>query len=340
MQTYFALLTTLLMVLACAGVLIARIFIFNEYPTLSSLLFIPAALLVFIFSLIIGYFLAQPLHVLDKTIRSFLDGNKKTAFLSKGQLYEADLLSDDFEALVEVTKSGQESLALRERRQTAFMSDVAHELRTPLTAIHGNAEMLLDPDLPSELHSKFCNIIISESERLGRLSNDLLTLQHLDEMAMPAALQRVNLSILVRNVLDMLSPVLRDRKAHVELTGEAPDVLGDPDKLKQLVSNIVENASRFIEPDGHIYVELFGLEGKSLITIRDDGPGFGDADPKLLFDRFYRTDYSRSRETGGSGLGLAIVKSIAEAHDGSVEAVNLPEGGACFIVALPSILGS
>ena len=73
--------------------------------------------------------------------------------------------------------------------------------------------------------------------------------------------------------------------------------------------------------------------------MKDDGCGFGDADPALLFDRFYRTDSSRSRGTGGTGLGLAIVKSVVEAHDGTVEAINLPEGGACFIVAIPSIPG-
>ena len=79
------------------------------------------------------------------------------------------------------------------------------------------------------------------------------------------------------------------------------------------------------------------MNGNSIIAVKDDGCGFGDVDPKLLFDRFYRTDASRTRGTGGTGLGLAIVKSIAEAHDGTVEAVNLPEGGACFMIVIPSI---
>ena len=134
-----------------------------------------------------------------------------------------------------------------------------------------------------------------------------------------------------------LEPILRDRHANTEIIGEAPDVLGDPDRLKQAVTNLVENASRFIEPDGHITIELFGLKGNSILAVKDDGTGFGDIDPQLLFDRFYRTDASRSRGTGGTGLGLAIVKSVVEAHDGTVEAINLPDGGACFIIALPSI---
>ena len=84
-------------------------------------------------------------------------------------------------------------------------------------------------------------------------------------------------------------------------------MLGNPDSLRQAVTNLVENASRFIKPGGHINVELFGMNGNSIIAVKDDGCGFGDVDPKLLFDRFYRTDASRTRGTGGTGLGLAIV---------------------------------
>lgn len=258
-------------------------------------------------------------------------------FEPDGSLFEADKLTADFKALAQTTKMQQHDLVLKEQRQAAFISDVAHELRTPLTAIRGNAEMLSDPDLPTELHDKFCSIIVNESERLSRLTHDLLTLQRIEDDALPMELSRVNLRELASGVVDALEPILRDRKANVEIIGEAPDVLGNPDRLKQAITNLVENASRFIEPDGHITVELFGLRGNSIIAIRDDGCGFGDIDPQLLFDRFYRTDASRSRGTGGTGLGLAIVKSVAESHDGTVDAINLPDGGACFIIALPSI---
>ena len=252
-------------------------------------------------------------------------------------MYEADLLTSDFKRLVQTTTQQQHDLAIKERRQNEFISDVAHELRTPLTAIRGNAEMLADPDLPPSLHEKFCDIIVNESERLSRLTHDLLTLQRIESSPIPETMQRVNLHDLANSVVDALSPILHDRQANTKVSGEAPDVLGNLDSLRQAVTNLVENASRFIKPDGHISVELFGMNGNSIIAVKDDGCGFGDVDPKLLFDRFYRTDASRTRGTGGTGLGLAIVKSIAEAHDGTVEAVNLPEGGACFMIAIPSI---
>ncbi|MEG0072549.1 MAG: HAMP domain-containing sensor histidine kinase [Raoultibacter sp.] len=298
---------------------------------------IPAGLLTFGVSLIIGHFLAQPLRDLHRKIVAMGQGNTNVDFSPTENLHEADVLSQDFKDLCQTSRAQRNDLSIKEARQTAFISDVAHELRTPLTAIRGNAEVLLDPDLPSELHNKFCSIIIAESERLSRLSNDLLTLQHIEEDTTPMELKRVNLKYIAQDVIDALSPILQERKANVRVAGEAPDVLGNTDRLKQIIANLTENASRFIEPGGHITVELYGLEGKSIIAIKDDGCGFGDADPSLLFDRFYRADSSRTRGSGGTGLGLAIVKSAVEAHDGTVVAFNRPEGGACFLVALPSI---
>ena len=321
------------------AVLLLICFLAFDIPSKAFLLLIPVGMVVFTFSLIIGHFISEPLRMLAKKTAAHRSG-VDVPFEPDGRLYEADKLAADFKALVQTTKTQQHDLVLKERRQAAFISDVAHELRTPLTAIRGNAEMLEDPDLPPELHEKFCSIIIAESERLSRLTHDLLTLQRIDDDTMPMELSRVNLRELAAGVLDALGPILRDRRANIEIIGEAPDVLGDPDRLKQAVTNLVENASRVIEPGGHIAVELFGLKGNSILAVKDDGTGFGDIDPQLLFDRFYRTDASRSRGTGGTGLGLAIVKSVVESHDGTVEAINLPDGGACFIVALPSILSA
>lgn len=311
-------------------------FLCTDVTPLIFLMLAPLALITFALSLIIGHFLAEPLNLLEQRVRAFAAGGEVT-FATDGRLYEADELATTIDALVKKSASQQQDLVIKERRQAAFVSDVAHELRTPLTAIRGNADLLRDPDLPPELHEKFCSIIVNESERLSRLVNDLLTLQHIEDGTRPLHLARVNLRDLSQSVLDALRPVLDERQANAWVEGEAPDVLGDVDQLRQVVSNLVDNASRFIEPGGHIVVELFGMRGNSIIMVKDDGCGFGDVDPKLLFERFYRTDASRARGTGGTGLGLSIVKSIAESHDGTVEAVNLPEGGACFIVAIPSI---
>lgn len=326
----------MLSLLASATVLSICFFVFDLSPR-AFLFLIPVVLIVFPISLLIGHFLSEPLRLLTNRALAYRLG-ADISIEPDGRLFEADTLANDFCELVQTVQTQQHDLALKEHRQATFVSDVAHELRTPLTAIRGNAEMLNDPDLPPELHKKFCSIIINESERLNRLTQDLLTLQRIENDLSPLELSRVNLRELAAGVLDALEPILHSRQAHAEIIGEAPDVLGNADRLKQAITNLVENASRFIEPDGHITIELFGLHNNSIIAVKDDGSGFGDIDPHLLFDRFYRTDASRSRGSGGTGLGLAIVKSIVDAHDGTVEAINLPDGGASFIIALPSIL--
>jgi len=298
---------------------------------------IPTAFLTFVLSLIIGYFLAEPLRLLLKKVKAYRAG-ASVSFEPDGRLLEADELSESMNALVTKLESQQAELARENRRQSEFVSDVAHELRTPLTAIRGNAEMLEDPDLPPEMRVKFSSIIVGESERLTRLVNDLLTLQRIEhDDAQAQKLARVDLRKVAQNVVDTLHPILEERGANVAIVGEAPDVLGNADRLKEMLTNLVENASRFIEPGGHITIDLCGLHGNAVIQVKDDGAGFGDIDPNLLFSRFYRADTSRARNTGGTGLGLSIVKSIVEAHDGTIEAVNLPEGGANFIVAIPAI---
>ena len=306
-------------------------------PWYAFFLLVPGALITFVLSLIIGYFLAEPLRLLLGKTRAYRAG-VPVDFEADGRLYEADELSDSMDILVRKLESQQSDLVRESRRQSEFVSDVAHELRTPLTAIRGNAEMLQDPDLPPSMRAKFASIIVGEAERLSRLVNDLLTLQRIESTPTRAdELGRVDLRELAQGVVDTLHPILEERAANVQIIGEAPDVLGNADRLKEALTNLVENASRFIEPGGHIVIELSGLHGNSIIQVKDDGTGFGDIDPNLLFGRFYRADTSRARNTGGTGLGLSIVKSIVEAHDGTVEAFNNIEGGATFLIAIPSI---
>ena len=323
-------------VLACTVMLVA-IRLFGQVDWRAFVLVIPIALVVLLVAMLIGYFMAEPLRNLNKKIKAYRSGDTTVQFTPDGRLHEADSLTADFKDLLDSSFAQCADLSRREKQQMQFVGDVAHELRTPLTAIHGNAELLMDPDLPPSMHQKFCKTIVSETERLTRLTNDLLALQHIEGDDRVLDMGRLNLKPLVQEAVDALAPVLAEREANVQIIGEAPDVLGNRDRLKQVISNLVDNATHFIEPNGHIRIELYGIKGNSVIAVKDDGTGFGNTDPSLLFERFYRTDFSRSRNTGGSGLGLAIVKSAVEAHDGTVEAFNLPEGGACFVIALPSL---
>ena len=133
----------------------------------------------------------------------------------------------------------------------------------------------------------------------------------------------------------MLEPLLEDREVSLTVNGRAPAVLGDVDRLQQVVTNLVDNASRIAGAGGHVQVELTGEGNFAIMSVLDDGPGIPEADLPRLFDRFYRADSSRTRTSGGAGLGLAIVRAIVIAHGGRIEAANLPQGGAKMTVTLP-----
>lgn len=337
LQTYFAILVTIFAVAGAVASLFCAAIIGPRNPLAIAWALLTGGTFVFIVSLIIGHYMAEPLTNLHRRATAVLEGDATVEVSPEGKLHEADLLADDFAALSEQNKSKMAELVIRGKRQTQFISDVAHELRTPLTAIRGNAETMMDPDMPPALRERFCHTIINESERLTRLANDLLTLQHVEEGTDQTSWRRVRLRDIVVDVADALGPLIEERGGALVVTGEAPDVLGNADRLQQVVYNLVANAARFVGEGGLVTVRLEGLADRSVISVLDNGPGFGNIDPKLLFTRFFRGDNSRARNTGGTGLGLSIAKSIVEAHDGTIEAVNRAEGGACFIVTLPSI---
>jgi len=303
------------------------------------LLAIPFSIMVFFVVMWLSNFILHPLTKMMEKAKKLAAGDLSVRFSDESTNqapFVVRELSDSLDTVNCRVRATMAEIVAESKRQGQFVSDVSHEIRTPLTAIRGAAETMLDEDIPYSLRERFCVSIIHESERLTRLANDLLTLQRIEGDG-ELLLKRIDLHHIVENAVTILEPLLDEREVVLTITGEAPDVLGDPDRLMQVVQNLVENASRFVGEGGRIHIELSGVKGHSVITVSDNGPGFGDIDPARLFDRFYRGDFSRARSTGGSGLGLTIVKAIVTAHEGTVEAVNLPGGGACFIVAIPSL---
>ncbi|MCL2137222.1 MAG: HAMP domain-containing histidine kinase [Coriobacteriia bacterium] len=330
-------LATLIAVLALGFFLIAEPGKAQMLPVFAIL----ASLGVFLATSALVSVLLHPLNELQNKVQKLAQGDYTVRFEEEGiqRRFTPRViisLASSLDMLGARVRSTMAELVAESHRQGQFVSDVSHEIRTPLTAIRGAAETMLDEEIPYDDRVRFCENIIRESERLTRLAADLITLQRIEGDG-EIVLKRVNLSDVVGNAIDLLEPLFEERIVNVSTSGEAPDVLGDPDRLQQVVVNLLDNASRHVGEDGHVHIELSGIRGHSVITVSDDGPGFGDVDPARLFDRFYRGDRSRARTTGGTGLGLTIVKTIVSALDGTVEAVNLPGGGACFIVAIPSL---
>ncbi len=303
------------------------------------ILAVPFSIFAFFLAMALSNLILLPLDKLVGKAGKLADGDLSVRF-SDDTTQQAPLaikeLSTSLDKVAVQVRSSMAEVAAEGKRQRQFISDVSHEIRTPLTAIRGAAEILMDQDVPPEDQKRFCESIVHESERLTRLANDLLTLQRIEGDG-EIVLKRVDLHDIADFAEAALHPLLEERRVSLTISGQAPDVLGDPDRLQQVVQNLIDNASRVVGEGGRIHVELSGIRGHSVVTVSDDGPGFGDIDPARLFDRFYRGDFARARVSGGIGLGLTIVKAIVTAHEGTVEAVNLPGGGACFIVAIPSL---
>jgi two-component system, OmpR family, sensor kinase len=214
-------------------------------------------------------------------------------------------------------------------RQRRFVSDASHELRTPLTAIRGQLEVLGRQRSPDAAEVRRVEgVVNAEMARIERLVDDLLTLAKLDEAA-PLRPQRFGLGPFLRGFAES------EASAGAALgSSPAGTLAADPDRLTQVLRNLVRNARRHAGLGGRVEVSAEAHDGRLEIRIDDDGPGIPPTERDGVFDRFYRSEAARDRDSGGSGLGLAIARSIVELHGGRVRVEDSPLGGARLCVEL------
>ena len=218
-----------------------------------------------------------------------------------------------------------ESLADAETQRQHLVADVAHELRTPLAAIQATAEGMLDGVLP--LDNEQVASIHSETLLLNRLIGDLRLLSLAEAGQLKLERQEINLGGLVSQIVERNKPqaMQKDVTLVAEIQNDLPPVWIDSDRITQVLNNLIGNALRYTPNDGTITVGVAlapGLTNTVQVFVTDTGPGIDPEDLPFVFDRFYRSDKSRSRASGGSGVGLAIVKQLVEAHGGKVVAVS------------------
>jgi two-component system phosphate regulon sensor histidine kinase PhoR len=232
-----------------------------------------------------------------------------------------------------------------ERMRSDFVANVSHELRTPLTAIRGYAETLLQnpPDDPADTRY-FLGIIEKHSERLSRLTEDLLTLSDLESGKIQLDLQPLDSTRVIQTVLEMFWDQANRKQIKLEAVIEPglSNVLGDFDRLQQLFINLVDNAVKHTPPNGAVIVNVRRGSTRDKastveISVSDTGPGIPETDIPRLTERFYRVDKARSRDVGGTGLGLAIVKHIAQAHQAELKIESVLQKGTTVRVLLRSV---
>jgi two-component system phosphate regulon sensor histidine kinase PhoR len=220
-----------------------------------------------------------------------------------------------------------------------FVANVSHELRTPLSLIKSAAETLIDggKDNP-EVAPRFLEIIDKQSSRLTLLIDDLLLLARLDSDRVELHLEPIDLRRAAQEALDDATGAARRRGTALENTVPAALLARvDPDRLRQVLTNLVDNAIKYGRAEGRVTVRGRRVDaGWVEISVHDDGPGIPAESLPRVFERFYRVDKARSREQGGTGLGLAIVKNVVQAHGGEVRVESVQGEGAAFFARLPA----
>jgi len=217
-----------------------------------------------------------------------------------------------------------------------FVADASHEMRTPIAVVRGEAEVALSRDRTSAEYQASLGLILDESRRLSRLVDDLLHLARADAGHVKLRSEEFYLNDLVAECCRSLHSLAATRRIDLECRPSADAAFrGDPELLRRLVVNLLDNAIRYTEPGGKAEAAVDAAGPDLRIVISDSGPGIPPDAAPYVFDRFYRADKSRDRERGGSGLGLAIVKWIAESHGGKVSLASQPGAGTTFTVSLP-----
>jgi two-component system sensor histidine kinase VicK len=236
----------------------------------------------------------------------------------------------------DVTEQRKNEQAMRE-----FVANVSHELRTPLTNIRSYAETIISAgdDLTPELRGNFMGVILSEADRMTRIVQDLLTLSRLDYGKMEMNITRFSFAEAVRSVCEAARMNAEQNHGHTfsfQCEKDVPDVNGDRERIEQVVMNIVSNAIKYTPDGGKIDITV-GTSGKNVFArISDNGIGIPEKDLPRLFERFYRVDKARSRESGGTGLGLSIAREILTQHKGSITIDSVYGEGTDVLITLPA----
>lgn len=275
---------------------------------------------------------ARPIEAINRAAADLSAGKLDTRVELKGQFGEFFVVSNTLNQVAE-------SLERLETERKSMIADIAHELRTPLTAIRTRLEGLEDGLLeftPTEVQKLQHHTLL-----LSRLVDDLRTLSLADAGQLSLHRREMDIQDWLEGIVEQFKPKALEKNINLVFLPptlfSVTSLSADPDRLNQVMNNLITNALRHTPTDGTVSVQLEGFGQSLRISVQDSGPGIPEEALPHVFERFYRADSSRSRDTGGSGLGLAIVKAIVQLHGGQVEAYNAKEGGAVFSLELPRV---
>ena len=304
----------------------ATLAILKQYALMIQFL---VAVIVVIAGFAVSTAFVRPFRRLTKSIKDVQDG------------YEADFISVNSYSETETMSAACDEMLRRlqtldESRQE-FVSNVSHELKTPLTSMKVLADSLMgQEDIPVELYREFMTDIGAEIDRENKIINDLLSLVKMDKSAGNINITSVQINELLERIMKRLRPIAQ--KQNVELVMESfRPVVAEVDevKLTLALTNLIENAIKYNNPDGWVHVSLNADHQNFFVTVEDNGIGIPKEAQNRIFERFYRVDKSHSREIGGTGLGLAIARNAIIMHRGAIKVHSMEGEGTTFTVRIP-----
>lgn len=240
-----------------------------------------------------------------------------------------------FTVLVENLNRMASELGQMEQMRQEFISNVSHEIQSPLTAIKGFAQALRQNDMPPEARDHYLQIIETESERMSRLSDNLMRLTSLEAKQPVIRIRKFRLDRQLRQSVLSCEPIWEAKRLAMDVELDETTLEADEELLSQVWANLLHNAIKFTPEGGTIAVRLRTAGTYAEASVSDTGIGIAESDLPHLFERFFKVDKSRNRQSGGSGLGLSIAKKIVDLHGGSIEAASRLGEGTTFTVRLP-----
>ena len=280
-------------------------------------IFLFSASLVFLVALVVIYTMSvritRPLKSLNNAAKAIAEGRfeQRVSLMGSNEIME---LGDSFNKMAD-------SIQQLENMRSSFVANVSHDLRTPMTTISGFVQGILDGTIPPEKQNQYLAIVLDETKRLSRLVTDLLDISKLEQGSFKLEIREFDMNEIIRLSVIKLEKRIMEKNIHltINFASENQRVLADRDAIQRVLMNLLDNAIKFTDEGGFMDIRTGVTEqNKVFVSIQNSGMGIEDQDLKHIFDRFYKTDKSRSQDKNGTGLGLYIVKNIMLAHNESV----------------------
>ena len=292
-------------------------------------------LILFLLSLIILIFFTEMVYI---PLRKITHATEQYAL---GNLhYQLSVDSEDEIGYLAASLSYMaEELAQGEDNQKKLVANISHDFRSPLTSIRGYLEAMLDGTIPPDMHEKYLQIVLNETERLTKLTNSLLTLNNLNIKGMVLEKTEFDLNQVIKDTTATFEGTCRQKLIAIELilTGEEMLVYADMSKIQQVLYNLLDNAIKFSHNDSIIKIETTLKHNKIFVSVKDNGIGIPKDSLKMIWDRFYKSDASRGKDKKGTGLGLSITREIIRAHNENINVISTEGVGTEFVFTLPCV---